>query len=135
MILVCPNCMARYRIEVEALGATGRRVRCSKCHHVWRAEPPGYVVEVLHDEPPADHAEADGEPRQPQLPVPAEQVVRSRGPSLRIWVLSLVALALCIVAYEARHAIQTQWPWLAPAYETLGFDSEDAPEAQPRRPE
>ncbi len=137
MILACPNCMARFRVEVEALGATGRRVRCSKCHHVWRAEPPGYVVEVLHAEPePPDAGEgADREPWKPQLPVPAGRPPRSRAPSLRVWVVSLAALALCIVGYEARHAIQKEWPWLAPVYKALGFEPEGGQGAKPVRPE
>ena len=131
MILACPNCMAQYRIRVEALGATGRRVRCSKCRHVWRAEPPGYVVEVLHAEPEPPAAGADSEPRTPQLPVPAGPTPRSRGPSLRIWVLSLTALALCVIGYEARYAIQKQWPWIVPVYEALGVDREEGQGAKP----
>lgn len=40
MILVCPNCDARYTLKPLALGAEGRDVRCAKCSHTWfqRAE-------------------------------------------------------------------------------------------------
>jgi predicted Zn finger-like uncharacterized protein len=37
MILGCPNCGARFRIGADAIGAAGRRVRCSQCHHQWNA--------------------------------------------------------------------------------------------------
>ena len=155
MILACPNCMARYRVRVEALGALGRRVRCSRCGHVWHAEPPGHRVEIIHAEPEpapvvtgpepippvpeadpapaADTSEAD--PPRPQLPVPARPVPQSRGPSLWTWILSLLILALCVVAYEARHSIAKEWPWLAPAYEALGMAVEDGQETKTSQPE
>ena len=138
MILACPNCIARYRVEVEALGATGRRVRCNKCGHVWHAEPPGYTVEVLHAEPEpgpraAEPATRD-EPARPQLPVPAGQAARPRSPSVRTWVLSLLVLAVCVVGYEARQPIVREWPWLAPVYEALGIDVEHGTGAQSARP-
>ena len=65
MILACPNCMARYRVRVEALGAMGRRVRCSRCGHVWHAEPPGYKVEIIHAEPEPDRVATRPEPDTP----------------------------------------------------------------------
>ena len=71
MILACPNCIARYRVQVEALGATGRRVKCTRCGHIWHAEPPGYTVEVIHAEPESEPAPAAGPPvpeRQPDKP-------------------------------------------------------------------
>ena len=39
MILVCPNCSARYLLSSSALGEDGREVRCAKCEHEWFAEP------------------------------------------------------------------------------------------------
>lgn len=139
MILACPNCIARYRVEVEALGAMGRRVRCNRCAHVWHAEPPGYVVEVLHAEPepdpPAGEPATKDEPAKPQLPVPAGQAPRSRAPSPWTWILSLLVLAVFIVGYEARQPVVKEWPWLAPVYEALGIDLEEGQEAPPARPE
>lgn len=135
MILACPNCMARYRVEVEALGAMGRRVRCNKCGHVWHAEPPGSIVEILHAEPePGLRAD---ELSRPQLPVPAGRASRPRSPAPLTWILSLLVLVACIVAYEARQSIVREWSWLAPAYEGLGIElePEDGQEAKPARPE
>lgn len=37
MILRCPNCGARFRVPADALGPSGRRVRCSRCQHEWDA--------------------------------------------------------------------------------------------------
>lgn len=39
MILECPNCHSKFKVPDGALGANGRRVKCSKCQHVWHANP------------------------------------------------------------------------------------------------
>ncbi len=44
MILTCPTCASRYRIDETKLGPQGRTVRCAGCGQSWRAEP---VVEPL----------------------------------------------------------------------------------------
>ncbi len=40
MILSCPSCSAQFNIDPNALGATGRAVRCGKCKHQWHASRP-----------------------------------------------------------------------------------------------
>jgi predicted Zn finger-like uncharacterized protein len=40
MLIVCPNCATSYRVEPSSLGATGRSVRCVRCHNVWFAHDP-----------------------------------------------------------------------------------------------
>ncbi|WP_120497821.1 zinc-ribbon domain-containing protein [Kiloniella sp. EL199] len=39
MIVSCPECSSKFRIAPEALGASGRKVRCSSCRHTWFQEP------------------------------------------------------------------------------------------------
>ena len=39
MILSCPSCSARFRVDADQLGVAGRKVRCAKCGHVWHATP------------------------------------------------------------------------------------------------
>ena len=139
MILVCPSCIARYRVEVEALGATGRRVKCSRCGSIWHAEPPGHVVEVIRAGPdaaaPSSDPEPDPAPTRVQLPVPAGSARQHRKRSLWTWVLCLLVLVVCVVGYEARHLIANEWPWLAPVYERLGIVVGEGQGAQPARPE
>ena len=38
MLIVCPSCATSYDIELASLQPEGRRVRCVRCRHVWRAE-------------------------------------------------------------------------------------------------
>jgi predicted Zn finger-like uncharacterized protein len=38
MLIVCPSCATSYDIELASLPPDGRRVRCVRCRHVWRAE-------------------------------------------------------------------------------------------------
>lgn len=35
MILQCAECRARYLVPDQAIGATGRTVRCARCAHTW----------------------------------------------------------------------------------------------------
>lgn len=70
MIITCPSCATQFRVPDGALGAEGRKLRCSSCRHVWFQMPPA-----------ADAAEAETAP--PAAPVPvaaapaAEEPVRA----------------------------------------------------------
>ena len=50
MILICPNCDSRFKINPKALGDRGRKVKCQSCNHVWHQEP---RAETEADEPAA----------------------------------------------------------------------------------
>jgi predicted Zn finger-like uncharacterized protein len=43
MLIVCPTCATAYQIELTALGAAGRSVRCSHCRNTWFATPDSVV--------------------------------------------------------------------------------------------
>ena len=40
MIISCPECGGRFRVDPRELDAGGRTVRCGKCAHTWRQAPP-----------------------------------------------------------------------------------------------
>ncbi|MGA1268282.1 MAG: zinc-ribbon domain-containing protein [Gemmobacter sp.] len=40
MLIVCPNCAARYEVAALALPAQGREAECTACGHVWLHLPP-----------------------------------------------------------------------------------------------
>jgi len=39
MIVTCPNCTTRFLVPDDAIGTTGRRVKCGACGHLWLAVP------------------------------------------------------------------------------------------------
>ena len=55
MILSCPACGIRFKVDPSVLGPAGRQVRCGKCSHQWFQEPKA-------EEPPAPPREARAEP-------------------------------------------------------------------------
>ena len=46
MILVCPNCAARYEVDGTKFPEEGRKVRCKKCGHVWHQQPEAGRAEI-----------------------------------------------------------------------------------------
>jgi len=67
MQIVCPNCSTSYGLKPNALGDSGRSVRCARCRTVWFAAPA--------DEP----AIAEGEPASAEI-APAGEVDPSGSP-------------------------------------------------------
>jgi predicted Zn finger-like uncharacterized protein len=47
MLIVCPTCATAYQIQLAALGAAGRSVRCAQCKNVWLATPESAVMEQV----------------------------------------------------------------------------------------
>jgi predicted Zn finger-like uncharacterized protein len=103
MIVTCPNCETSYNLPDEKVPASGAKVKCSKCAHVFKVEPPASpeeAVEALLEDrdngagvdageafdetfddvaagaaaQPEAPAEEPGEPESP-VPDPADEVV------------------------------------------------------------
>ena len=110
MIVRCPSCATRYLVDPSALGEAGRRVRCTRCGHVW------------HQTPAAEAAEA---PDQAVPPVPLD-----RPPVWAGWAAAglFVFAALAGLAL-ARNAIVESWPGTVSIYDAVGLPIQ-APQAQ-----
>jgi len=61
MHIVCPHCTTSYAIDLAALGAAGRNVRCSRCKEVWLARPEDAVEFAGHAMAGTDDAGAAAE--------------------------------------------------------------------------
>jgi len=49
MIISCPECETGFNIPNNALGDEGRKVKCSKCTHVWHQPPISIEKETLDE--------------------------------------------------------------------------------------
>jgi predicted Zn finger-like uncharacterized protein len=66
MLLICPNCAARYEVDGSKFPAAGRKVRCAKCGTTWHQATPQAEAEP-------DQAEIEAvvfEGREPESAVP-----------------------------------------------------------------
>jgi predicted Zn finger-like uncharacterized protein len=52
MIIVCPECTARFAVKAEAIGVKGRKVKCAKCAHAWFQAPDAEALVILADAAP-----------------------------------------------------------------------------------
>jgi predicted Zn finger-like uncharacterized protein len=117
MILTCPNCATRYRVDSERLGSVGRLVRCSKCAHTWHQQPPEDLVQHVEPLPLA----LEGRRRTPGTNLPAlPPKARRRSPAVGWAVLVLVVAAVVGGGYLARERIAKAWPPSTKLYALLG---------------
>lgn len=138
MIVTCPGCGARFRVDPARLGPTGRRVRCSACGHRWlvRPEPESAPGPATASEPgPREEAErapglalvdrdgapsAHGPPPLAAAP-PLGQPPSGRGAAIAGWlvvVLLLLALAGLVVG---RNEVVAAFPQALAIYDRLGL--------------
>ena len=93
MIVTCPSCEAKYRVEPSALEARRGKVKCAACNHVWTvaeaapkpapAAPEPAPAPAPAPEPPMSCDAASCPPPVPParlLPGPATPIARPAGP-------------------------------------------------------
>ncbi|HEX2844237.1 MAG TPA: zinc-ribbon domain-containing protein [Candidatus Limnocylindria bacterium] len=111
MILTCPRCAARYVVGEDQVGPQGRKVKCSACGEIWRAE-----AEI--PEPPAPYIVVEPEPEPESVEAPAtapaddlRELVRARSRRSQsgrtmLWasVATLATVAVVAVVFRAELA-------------------------------
>lgn len=76
MIVTCPKCRTRYRVDLRHIGAIGRQVRCRSCRHAWHQMPVAETEEEARPPKPAKTAKAAPKtapktaPKPPPKPAP-----------------------------------------------------------------
>lgn len=126
IVLSCPSCSTRYRANPESIGATGRRVRCASCGHVWTAET---EIPTVQDAPQVEPAaETPAAPEPESMPHKAFRARQER----KRHTLSMAAaggawgglLAACMIlfvcAWIFRVDVVTLWPRASSAYAAVG---------------
>ena len=110
MIVRCSDCKTRYLVDPTALGEAGRRVRCTRCGHMWRQTPGA-------NEPAASDSATP--------PVPLD-----RPPAWAGWAAAgLFVIAALAGLALARNAIVTSWPGTVSIYDAVGLPIQ-APQTQ-----
>jgi predicted Zn finger-like uncharacterized protein len=96
VILQCPACQARYLLPDQAIGATGRTVRCAKCAHSWFQAPSESAKAVDDLKQVLDKINAKPKPIPPGSNLPV--VRREATPlSLRLSVAAIAAVAAALL--------------------------------------
>ena len=110
MIVRCSSCATRYQVDLSALGEAGRRVRCTRCGHVW------------HQTPGTDAPEASETAAPP--------AALNRPPPWAGWAAAgLFVIAALAGLALARNAIVDSWPGTVSIYDAVGLPIQ-APHAQ-----
>ncbi len=115
MIITCPSCQTRFRIDPRALGPRGKMVRCSQCGHRWFAEPPAEELEPppLPENSPLEAAVEEG--------AAAMATARPGTVTLLGWLLVVLVILLVAAMVLGRNEIVAAWPPAATLYRTLGL--------------
>lgn len=135
MILACPSCAARFKIDPTTVGENGRQVRCGRCSHEWLAVKPAEeaAAEAAALVPAAESsAESTPEPDReplieavPELPPAPRLPPPPREGGAWVSVVGWGALVLVVGALSAgvfaRERVLALWPGATQIYEALGL--------------
>ena len=115
MIVTCPECSTRYRVEPTALGG-GRKVRCTECAHTWMMVPPDALDDVAAAESAAH------EPALSTIAPAAGAGATGRGLAWVLWVVLVVAVAGLIGGGVVwRDDVVRLWPPAQAIYRLAGL--------------
>ncbi len=133
MIVTCPSCEAKYRVETAALEARRGKVKCASCAHVWTVEDDALTLsEAVAAPAPMAEAEPAPEPRpslreKPHAAIRAREDAKRRTARLATEGAGWLGVAACLVvllgaAVMFRVDVVDVWPRTAGAYAAVGLD-------------
>ena len=119
MIINCPSCKTRYKVEPAQFGPKGRRVRCTSCGNLWtEMAPEDFPQPVDVDEPLIPD---DPEPASAALADAWEVPGKSRGSVMGWAAFAAVVAAILVVGALAKGSIVRAWPPAQRLYMAIGF--------------
>ena len=105
MIVRCSACTTRYRIDPTALGMAGRKLRCTRCGHVWLELPSAGAVAAPR---PSDET--------------APPALSPRRSAWGGWLAAGLVVAIVLAGLAlARNPIVDTWPDTVRAYDAVGL--------------
>ncbi|KAB1439095.1 DUF3426 domain-containing protein [Pseudodesulfovibrio senegalensis] len=87
MIVTCSNCQTKYNLPEDKIAPGGSKVKCSRCGHMFKVNPPSAQVEeeveaLLEQEAPVEKPESDSEFDAAFDQAKAEQETEAASPEL-----------------------------------------------------
>lgn len=117
MIITCTSCHTHYEIPAESMPPEGRKVRCTKCKHLWLATP---------EEPKKDPIKQEKPIITPKK-CPTQKPVKTA--PVPWWLvalpLSLIAASLVILLVGAYGPVAQKFPFTEPFFKLTGIHSSD----------
>jgi predicted Zn finger-like uncharacterized protein len=103
MIIVCPQCTARFAVKAEAIGAKGRKVKCAKCANAWFQEPDAEALALLaaNTPPAADIAAAPAQAAPEPAKEPEPEVAAPLAEGANFPAVQKQKMKLADIAYYA----------------------------------
>lgn len=130
MIVTCPNCAAKYKIDRTAIGDKGRMVACANCRHRW------FVASDQSDHAPMpDQMAVAVEAAGPERPWRGEGtgIVRRGSKSGAVgWIVLVALVAVLAGLVLGRDQLAATWPRLAGVYQAAGLTVNVHPELEIR---
>ncbi len=131
MIVTCPSCDAKYRVEPAALEARGGRVRCASCGHGWQVEAEALTLSEPAERPAPAAPRPEPAPSlrdKPAAAIRARTEARRRKARVAVegagW--AGVAAAFLVVmggAVLMRADVVAAFPRAAGAYAAVGLET------------
>ncbi|MHC1741977.1 MAG: zinc-ribbon domain-containing protein [Syntrophobacteraceae bacterium] len=107
MIVACESCKTKFRLDPERIKSARKRVRCSKCGHVFEVFPPDQDEEELFHVELSDEPMGESEEEEQQVIIPARMspepsapVPKRRGPSKSVMIgMGCAAILVIVLTY------------------------------------
>jgi predicted Zn finger-like uncharacterized protein len=135
MIVTCPSCEAKYRVEQSALEVRRGRVKCASCAHVWTVAEAVPKSAPAPQPPPAQRAQrAQPEPEpapaiteKPHAAIRARAATRAKRNRATVEGAGWAGVAACLVAvlgaaFVFRIDVVDAFPRAAGAYAAVGVE-------------